>query len=304
MAENTPSFPSQSAPLAALGAMTLGNVALAFGPWFVRIADAGPAASAFWRLALAAPILVAAALATGWRPAQVARPIWVYVALGGLCFAADLASWHAGILRTTLANATLFGNCAILMFPIYGFIVARALPSRTQGIALLLAAIGALLLMGQSYSLDPRHLAGDLLCLLAGILYTGYFVLMARARETVAPLATLAMSTVAGVLPLLAFAMLMGDRIVPGHWSALIGLAMCSQVLGQGMMIYALGKLSPLVVGIGLLVQPIIAGALGWIVYGERLGAADLIGAALVAIALVLVRRPAPEALGEAAPSG
>jgi drug/metabolite transporter (DMT)-like permease len=56
-------------------------------------------------------------------------------------------------------------------------------------------------------------------------------------------------------------------------------------------MIYALGKLSPLVVGIALLIQPVVAGAVGWIVYGETLGAPDLVGIALVAAALVLVRR-------------
>jgi drug/metabolite transporter (DMT)-like permease len=71
----------------------------------------------------------------------------------------------------------------------------------------------------------------------------------------------------------------------------LIGLALASQVLGQGLMIYAIGHLSPLVVGITLLSQPIVAGTVGWIVYGERLGMPDFIGAALVAVALVLVRR-------------
>ena len=70
-----------------------------------------------------------------------------------------------------------------------------------------------------------------------------------------------------------------------------------AQVLGQGMMIYALGKLSPLVVGIALLTQPIIAGAIGWLSYGETLGAADLTGAVLVAVALVLVRRREATAL-------
>ena len=80
----------------------------------------------------------------------------------------------------------------------------------------------------------------------------------------------------------------------------LIGLALASQVLGLGLMIYAIGHLSPLVVGIALLTQPIVAGTVGWIVYGERLGVPDLIGAVLVAIALVLVRaggsRVAPSA--------
>ncbi|GHH18806.1 membrane protein [Sphingomonas glacialis] len=274
-------------------ALIVANAALAFGPWFVRLADTGPIASAFWRITLAAPILAGAALATGWRPREVPRALWGIIAIGGLCFAADLGSWHLGILRTTLANATLFGNSATLMFPLYGFLVARAWPTRVQGVALGLATIGAGLLMGRSYQLDPRHLAGDLLCLTAGILYTGYFILMARARATMAPLPALALSTLASVLPLLGFALVMGEKILPTDWTPLIGLALVSQIIGQGLMIYALGRLPPLTVGLGLLTQPVVAGTIGWIVYGERLGLPDLVGAVLVAIALVLVsRRP------------
>lgn len=277
----------------ALAAMILANVALAFGPWFVRMADTGPVSSAFWRITLAAPLLTGAALASGWRPRGLPRGLWWMVALGGLCFAADLGSWHLGILRTTLANATLFGNSATLMFPIYGFLVARAWPTRLQGLALVLAAAGAGLLMGRSYQLDPRHLAGDLLCLTAGILYTGYFILMARARATMAPLPALALSTLASMLPLLLFSLLLGEKLLPTDWTPLLGLALVSQVIGQGLMIYALGRLPPLVVGLALLTQPVVAATIGWIVYRERLGMADLVGAILVAVALVLVsRRP------------
>lgn len=281
-------------PVLALAALLASNILLAFGPWFVRLADTGPVASGFWRIALAAPILTVAALGTGWRPAGLGKTLWLMLGAGGLCFAADLASWHIGILRTTLTNAALFGNSATLFFPIYGFIAARALPSRSQGLALALATTGAALLMGRSYQLDPRHLVGDLLCLLAGILYTFYFIAMARARATMPPLPALALSTLASLVPLLVFALLLGERVWPAHWGALIGLALCSQMLGQGCLIYALGRLSPLVVGIGLLIQPIVAGTVGWIVYGERLTAPDFAGAALVAAALVLVRRAAP----------
>ena len=276
-----------------LVALMLANVALAFGPWFVRLSDTGPVASAFWRITLAAPFLVGGAVASGWRPAGLSRMMWVMVALGGLCFAADLGSWHLGILRTTLANATLFGNCATLMFPIYGFLIARAWPTRLQGIALALATVGAVLLMGQSYSLDPRHLAGDLLCLLAGILYTAYFILMARARATMAPLPALALSTLASVLPLLAFSLLLGEKLFPSNWTPVIGLALASQVFGQGLMIYALGRLPPLTMGLGLLIQPMVGATIGWIAYDERLGTADFIGALCVAVALVLVSRRA-----------
>ncbi len=271
-----------------------GNLALAFGPWFVRLADVGPVAAGFWRITLAAPLLVALAYVGNRRPFAPARGLWLLTAFGGLAFAADLASWHLGILRTTLANSTLFGNSATLMFPIYGFVAARMWPTRTQGLALFLAAAGAALLLGRSYELSPKHLAGDLLCLLAGTLYTVYFILMARVREVMAPIPALALSTIASILPLLLAAYAAGETIWPAHWGILIGLALASQVIGQGLMIYAIGLLSPLVVGIALLTQPVVAGTVGWIVYGERLGVPDFIGAILVAIALVLVRGGGP----------
>lgn len=296
-----PAPPHSVPPLRAYAAAIVANVSLAFGPWFVRLADVGPAAAAFWRMAIALPVLIAIMFASGWRPRDTGRGLWVGLAVGGLCFAADLASWHAGILRTTLANATLFGNSATLIFPIYGFIVARALPTRRQGGALALAVAGGTLLLGRSYQLDPRHLGGDLLCLLAGILYSGYFMLMARARETLAPVPALALSMLFGIAPLLVFALMLGESVWPHAWGPLIGLALGSQLIGQGLMIYAIGKLSPLAVGIALLIQPVVGALIGRLAYGEHLGAAELGGAAMVAAALVLVRQPrvvAPDAAG------
>jgi drug/metabolite transporter (DMT)-like permease len=282
---------SPSPPRSAFVAVIVANIALAFGPWFVRIADTGPVASAFWRMALAVPVLLAAAAMTRGLSFALPRRMWLFLALAGVAFAADLGSWHIGILQTTLANATLFGNSATFIFPIYGFIIARAWPTRMQGAALLLAAIGAGLLMGRSYQLDPRHLVGDLLCVLAGVLYAVYFMLMADVRRTMAPLSALALSSIAALLPLLLLAVALSERIVPDDWTPLLLLALVSQIIGQGCMIYALGKLSPLVVGLALLVQPVVAAIIGWVVYDERLGLPDLFGVTLVAVALVMVRR-------------
>lgn len=274
----------------ALAAVVLANVALAFGPLFVRVADVGPVAAAFWRMALAAPVLLAVAFRGGARPQRAARGLWPLLIVAGVAFAGDLGSWHVGILRTTLANATLFGNVATLIFPVYGFVVARAWPSRQQAAALLLAAIGGGLLLGRSAELSSRHLAGDLFCLTAGLLYAVYFILMARARERLSPVPALAFSMLGAIPPLLVVAAAMGERVLPHDWTPLIALALVSQLLGQGLMIYALGQLSPVVMGIALLIQPIVAAAIGWVAFDERLATPDLIGAALVAAALVLVR--------------
>jgi len=289
----------------ALLALVVANALLAIGPIFVRGADVGPVAAGFWRLALALPLLAAAAFVGGrGKPVRLRPAMWLALAVGGLAFAGDLASWHLGILRTQLANATLFGNAAVLFFPVYGFLLARRWPSWSQAVALALALTGAALLMGQSAEVSVRHLTGDLFCLLAGLLYTVYFAAMAHVRTRLGPVPALTLATAAGTLPLLVAALAMGERVMPHDWTPLIALALASQALGQGLMIFALGQLTPMVIGIGLLIQPVIAGVVGWARYGERLGPVDLIGAALVAVALVLVRRERRDTLARPGPEG
>jgi len=275
----------------AFGALMLGNIVLAFGPWFVRMADVGPVASGFWRLALAIPFLLAITLFSGKRPGRLGPALWVAMLLAGLFFALDLACWHIGILHTKLANATLFGNVSSFFFAAYGFVIARTLPSRWQTVAILLAAAGTLLLLGRSYELSSGQLMGDLFCLAAGLAYTGYMIAIDRARARLGTWPTLLVATTAAAVPLLPAALLIDGTIWPQHWGPLLALAIGSQIIGQGLLVYAIGALPPVVVGLGLLSQPIVAAAVGWLGYGERLALPDVIGAVAIAAALVLVRR-------------
>src|SRR3546814_2936515 len=49
----------------AFPAMILGSLCLALGRWMVRVAEVGPLASGFWRMALARPLLLRLAPMTG-----------------------------------------------------------------------------------------------------------------------------------------------------------------------------------------------------------------------------------------------
>lgn len=289
----------------AFAALLAGNVALASGPLFVRMASTdahiGPVAAGFWRLALAAPLLLLMTRVARQPIGRLGPAMWATVLLAGIFFAGDLGTWHLGILKTKLANATLIGNCASLLFPLYGFLIARAWPSRGQAAALLLAALGAGLMMGRSYELSPEHLMGDLLCLLAGLLYTFYLIAIDRARGTLQPWPVLALSTVFGILPLLGFAWALGESIWPDSWGPLIALALVSQVFGQGLLVYAMGHVRPLVTGLTFLLQPAVSAAIGWVGYNETLTAPDWIGGAMIAGAIVLVRRPATNPVPPAA---
>jgi drug/metabolite transporter (DMT)-like permease len=282
----------------AFPALILANLMLAFGPWMVRLADVGPVASGFWRLGLAAPVLLLVARRDLLAGSGALKAL---VAFGGLFFAADLAAWHIGIGMTKLANATLFGNSSSFLLVLYGFIAARALPARMQVVALVLAGAGAALLLGSSYEMSPEHLAGDLFAMLAGLFYTFYLVAVDRARKSMRSMPVLAIATAAGALPLLLFALALGEKVVPTDWTPVILLAIGSQLIGQGLLVYAVGYLSPVVVGLGLLTQPAATALIGWFAYRERFGLADALGAVLIAAALVLIRLPGRQGLATSA---
>jgi drug/metabolite transporter (DMT)-like permease len=286
----------------AFAALIIGNIALAFGPWLVRLTDVGPVAAGFWRLALALPFLWLIAIGARQRPHWPRQALLWALLLAAFFFATDLAAWHTGIHLTKLGNATLFGNISSFAFAAWGLWLVRRWPSRIQAVALLLAAFGCALLMAGSYELSPRFLRGDLLALLAGLLYTGYLIIVERARGVLTPLPLLLLVSAFGTVMLLPFAIGIGEQVWPSDWTPLLFLALGSQVIGQGLLVYALGTVPPLVVGLALLTQPAISALIGWLAYDERLTALDWVGAFAIALALVLVRLPAGLRGGQARP--
>ena len=293
MAIRNPSSPHRWAFVALL----LGNIALAAGPFLVRHAGVGPIATGFWRVTLALPFLWLIARLLK-QPAHIPRrPLTIAIAAAALFFAADLAAWHAGILLTKLGNATLFGNISSFIFAAWGLWLVRRWPSGLQALALALAAAGCAALMWSSAELSAAHLRGDLLSALAGLLYTGYLILVERTRGTVEPMPLLFLASLFAAIFLLPAAVVAGEQIIPADWGALFALALCSQVAGQGLLVYALGHVPPLVVGIAMLTQPALSALLGYLYYGEAFTMLDWSGAAAIVVALVLVRlRPREQA--------
>ncbi len=284
-------FHQLSPRLLAFAALLAGNIAIAFGPLLVRFADSGPIATGFWRLALATPFLLFVGYRFGFRFSAISRSTYWLAIIAGLFFGVDIILWHIGIFQTKMANATLFANCASLLLVIYGVIVARKMPSKWEGVAVLFAFVGAALLMGQSLELSPRHFAGDLLSLGAGLTYTVYLVLMMKMRQNTESWGALGMASAIAAVVLLAGAVFAGEQIIPTFWWPVLLLAFTSQFFGQGCLTYALPHFSPLVIGLALLLQPALSATAGWLAFGEMLTAMDFVGSALIMIALVLVRK-------------
>lgn len=271
-------------------ALLAANAALALGPWWVRLADSGPVSAGFWRCFLPLPLLFLFARMSGQPVTGFPRRTLLIVLAAGLFFGIDIASWHIGIGMTRLGNATLFGNAGSLIVMIWGFVALRRRPHRAEALAILAAMAGAAILFGRSLEISARTLAGDLFSLFAGVCYAFYLIPLQKARGTLGNWSLLAWSSLASAPLLLVIALALGEPVWPQTWWPLIGLALSSQVLGQGLLVYSLKHFRPLVIGLMLLTQPVIGVLAGWLAFGETVGGVDLIGMALVASALVIAR--------------
>ncbi|MEL7199778.1 MAG: DMT family transporter [Pseudomonadota bacterium] len=275
---------------ALMGALLTGNVALALGPWLVRLSDTGPVSAGFWRLFLALPFLIVFARIAGQKLGGMPRRTLVFVAIGSVAFALDLASWHIGIGMTRLGNATLFGNGGSFVLLVWGFLIARSLPRGSEWLAIACAVAGAAILMGRSLEISADTLIGDLFCLTAGLLYAIYLVNLQGARGEFGSWSLLVWVSIFACPVLLGLALALGEPVWPTNWTPILVLFITSQLIGQGLLVYSLGHFPPLIIGLALLTQPVIAAIIGWSVFDETLSAMDIVGMILVGSALVFAR--------------
>ena len=80
----------------ALVALLAGATCIALSPIFVRLSEAGPTATAFWRVAIAVPFLWLFYLMSKKTTRRYAGK-WPLLLAAGFAFAGDLAFWHSSI---------------------------------------------------------------------------------------------------------------------------------------------------------------------------------------------------------------
>ena len=284
-------------------ALLCGAIAIGFAPVFAAFAlkpeygGFGPAAIGFYRVFFALPFLwlvLVAAPGKTKKQKRLCRPNWL-LALAGVFFAVDLVSWHWSIKYTTVANATLLANFAPLWVILWaGRLFNERITPRFLS-ALGLALFGAAILMRASLQLSPMRLFGDALSLLTAISYGSYMLTVKKLRETCSPQEIMAWSGLFAVPLMLAAALASGETLVITQlngWLVLLGLALISHFGGQGLIAYAFGHLPAARSSLNLLLQPVFAASLGWMLLGQILSGQQLIGAAIVLGALFSVNRP------------
>src|SRR5512134_621076 len=163
-------------------ALGLGIFSLSFSAMFVRWANAPGPVTAFYRLFfsifLLLPFFVSRAKA---NPSLTSRSI-IFPLLAGVFTACDLALWTASLSYTTASNATLLGNTAPLWVALGTWLIFKKELSAGFWRGLIIALLGASLIMGTDFILHPRFGIGDAMALSTGFFYGGYFLFTERSR--------------------------------------------------------------------------------------------------------------------------
>jgi len=134
---------------------------------------------------------------------------------------------------------------------------------------------------------------GDLFSLSVAVWYSGYFLAVQAARRTAGAMRVTFWATLLGAPLLLIVALALGEDVIPAGpagWAACVGMGVM-HVFGQGGVAWALGKLPASVTAVTILIQPVVAGLLGWWIFGETLTPVQALGGALVLGAIVLAQR-------------
>jgi drug/metabolite transporter (DMT)-like permease len=280
-------------PGLALAALFAGAVCIALSPIWVRVSDVGPTASAFWRVALAVPLLWLLFLSLRTNQAEKI-PLTATLATG-LAFAGDLAFWHWSIQYTSVANSTLLANLASIFVTLAAWVLWKQRPSGLFLTGLAAALLGTGLLVRASLEFSPTALLGDALGVVTAMFYAWYLLQVKGLRDRgVATLHLMAVTTTVTAVILLPAAMLSGEALLPqgtAGWFTLLGLAWITHAGGQGLIAYALAHLPAAFSAVGLLLQPVLAAGFAWLLLAEPLTALQCVGGAVVLSGIYLAHR-------------
>src|SRR5215471_3449531 len=161
--------------------LVIGACVIGLAPILVRLSAAGPAATGFWRLLFALPLL---AIPAARQPGGLARTSR-FALLTGLAFALDLACWHYGITFTSVANASVLANLTPIVVTAVAWFFFHQRPAPLFLLAVALSVLGsAVMALSRGVGVvGPNPLLGDALSAGTSIWYAMYFLALREARR-------------------------------------------------------------------------------------------------------------------------
>lgn len=193
--------------------------------------------------------------------------------LSGISFAVALTLWAWSLSQTSVANSTLLNN----MLPIFTTLGAWLVLGRQFSGKFLLgmgmAIVGAIAIGLQDLQVSSG-LMGDAAALFAAILSAINILSVEQLRIQYSAASIMLWQSLIGSLLVLVIALLTEDVLFPTSsigWTAVLGLALLAQVMGQGLLTFSLKNFPASLVAVSMLSIPVIAAFLALFIFSEHL---------------------------------
>jgi drug/metabolite transporter (DMT)-like permease len=238
-----------------------------------------------WRTLLSAPLFLLWA-----RGAWPSREHLPRIIAGGLLLGAHFLLWVKAFDLTDFAS-----NLLLLVFqPIAAAVLGISLgerPTARTWTAVGLSVAGLAVIAGGDFSLGPRALLGDAMCI-AGAFAIALFYVVTRDARAATPLSSFMGVTMLVVAALAAPFALLGDGPVAAYparsWGWLAALVVLTTVGGHGFMNLAARHVRLFTLNVVIVLEPAIAIAMGAAMIGKTVTALQLGGGVLLAAAVVV----------------
>jgi drug/metabolite transporter (DMT)-like permease len=246
------------------------------------------------RLSVASLLLLPA-----WRRVPGPRALssaWRWSLLAGVFMAVHFAAWITSLSYTSITASTTIATSTPVWVALLSWALSRERPRRLTWIGIGVALAGGLLVGASSDGGGGTNpLLGDALAAVGAVTGSLYFLLGRRAQQagfSIGSYAAVAYGTAALLLlpaPYLFGAEYTGHPAPAYFWIVL--MALFPQLVGHTSFNWAVKWMSPVLVALVMLGEPIGASALGYLVFGEVPGVMVLAGALilLAGVALAIV---------------
>jgi drug/metabolite transporter (DMT)-like permease len=275
-------------------ALGVGILSLSFSALFVKWADAPGPITAFYRLFFSIFLLLPFFLPR-IRANQASRTrLIVFPFLAGVFTACDLALWTTSLSYTTASNATLLGNTSPLWVALGTWLILKQHLTPAFWRGLVVALLGAALIMGTDFILHPRFGIGDAMALFTGFFYGGYFLFTERSRTVFDPVSHIWFVGIGASLSLFIINRVLGHPFTgydSSTWLVFLATAVVSQLIGYMSLAYALGHLPASVVSPTMILQPIVTTLLAIPLLAEIPTIWQGIGGAIALVGIFMVNR-------------
>lgn len=275
-------------------------LAVSFGSIFARHADAPALVIAAWRMGLATLVVLPAALALGHRRAIARRGDFALAAAAGALLAVHFATWISSLDHLPVAQSVLLVTTAPVWVVLSGWLSGRDRPRPATWGAVALVIAGSAVLAGGDAGSGGAGL-GHALAIAGAMAMAGYLIVARAAQRSLPflPYVAIAYGSAAVALWLAMLAVgLPAAGFSGGTWTALVAMAVISQLIGHGGYNWSLRHLRPAFVSVTLTGEPLVAALLAWQLLGEAVTAATALGGALVLLGIALAARGERRASG------